>query len=141
MLSQEIIKTLIHNPTVLLLGQKYLQMGTGEDTFLAETFRKFGPAQSTQPPSYNSLLKLGLEGHVDDVTAWFDKLGKYINPPASIARIASIPWSAVLTSAIDPGLPIQLVLFIVMMRGEMAGPCLRDRMVQLLLPIRIKLLW
>lgn len=102
MINSETLEKLIKGPTVLLLGQDYLSIGGNENNFLQQIFKKYSNKTNHSEINYNTLLKLGLDKNYEDFCSWVSKLGQFVHPPSQISRIASIPWSAVYSSAVDP---------------------------------------
>jgi hypothetical protein len=58
--SDELYLKLNQGPAFLLLGQNYLRLESGTDSFLSEVLRKFGKI-GTEPPHYGDLLEIEAE--------------------------------------------------------------------------------
>lgn len=86
-------------PAVLLLGQKYLSLGTGFDPFLSELRRKYGTNEEQQ--GYFTILDSGAADSPEASLAWLDELSRRISPPEWLRGVAQFPWSSVYSSAID----------------------------------------
>jgi hypothetical protein len=102
MFSKEILKKFIEGPLVLLVGQNYLSVQSEHNSFLVQLFKKYAKGELVNAPTFDNMLRLGLDKNIEETTSWVDLLGKYINASQSIERMASVAWSAVFTSAIDP---------------------------------------
>lgn len=102
MINSDTLEKLIKGPIILLLGQNYLSMGVSDNNFLKQILKKYSSTPSDYESNYDSLLKLGLEKNIDEVSSWIGKLAQFIHASPQITRIVSIPWSSVFTSAIDP---------------------------------------
>lgn len=96
---KEIIKRIENGPAVLLLGQSYLSLETGEDQFLRMISKKYNNSNNYE--SYKSILDWKITENSNDVISWMYKLSKSIPVPEWIDSISKIPWSAVYTSSFD----------------------------------------
>lgn len=96
---EEIIKRLESGPAVLMLGQKYLSLETGEDIFLKMISKKYNSQNFEE--TYKSVLDWEITEDANTVFSWMYKLSKSIPIPEWINSIAKIPWSAVYTSSYD----------------------------------------
>jgi hypothetical protein len=98
--SSKLYQQMDQGPAVLLLGQKYLQIESGEDSFLSELLRKY----SQNPPEhadYFQLFNTNAHNSVESALAWLQDRGERLSVPKWLTKVADYPWSAVYTSAID----------------------------------------
>src|SRR4051794_32079439 len=94
----ELLTRLGRGPAVLLLGQRYLGLESGEDPLLAQVAAKHDRLALNR---YSDLLQLGLAENHEASLAWLDERCRRIPAPAPVEEISEFPWSAVVTSAID----------------------------------------
>ena len=87
----------------MLLGQDYLRLESGEDSFLAEVIRKYG-RRPTGPPEragYNELIGTEIQKSIEPALAWMQHLCDRLSTPHWLNAVARFPWSGVYASAID----------------------------------------
>ena len=96
----EFIQRLSLGPAVLFLGQGYLSLETGDDSYLREILRKFGPANSDQR-SYSSILDGAAGNSPDSSLAWMDERCRRLSTPDWLKSVSRYAWSAVYSSAFD----------------------------------------
>lgn len=96
----KLYQQLNQGPAVLLLGQRYLQLETGEDAFLSEILRKYSqtPLQSVD---YFQIFNTNAQDSVEASLAWMQERSGRLSVPRWLITVADYPWSAVYTSAID----------------------------------------
>ena len=88
-------------PTVLVLGQSAWLGLDGNDATLAQALRKLSPT-GDRAPTWPALLAKRLP---PDFYEWLAERFAMRVPPTALTEIATLPWSAVFTSAIDQTLP------------------------------------
>lgn len=98
--STEIYQQLKQGPAVLLLGQKYLQLESGEDSFLSEILRKYGQS-APQSADYFQIFDTNANNSIESSLAWMQERADRLSVPAWLATVAEYAWSGVFTSAID----------------------------------------
>lgn len=87
-------------PAFLLLGQNYLQLESGTDSFLSEVLRKYG-AENHGSPQYDQIFQGGAQKSINSSLAWMQERCKRLSVPQWIDSAANFSWSGVYTSAID----------------------------------------
>jgi hypothetical protein len=87
-------------PAFLFLGQDYLRLESGLDSFLSEVIRKYGAAVG-ENPTYHEILDSRAAKSPESALAWMEERCRRLSVPDWLKIIASYPWSAVYTSAID----------------------------------------
>ena len=96
----EFVERLNRGPAVLFLGQGYLSLETGADSYLHEILRKFGPA-GLEEESYFSLLDGTMANSPDVSLAWMDERCRRLSTPDWLNSVSRYAWSAVYSSAFD----------------------------------------
>lgn len=86
-------------PTVLFLGQSYLKIDSGKDSFLEEISNKFG-LETHIPMSYSTILQKEWSD-TDSAIAWMNERSNRLSTPNWLNTVARAPWNHVYTSAID----------------------------------------
>lgn len=97
---QKIYSTLNRGPNFLFLGQDYLKLESGEDPFLAEILRKYGPKDDVNP-GYHNILAGEAQNSKLDALAWMQSRCERISLPEWLKTVSNFAWSGVYTSAID----------------------------------------
>lgn len=97
---QEIIKRIESGPAVLLIGQNYLSMETGEDQFIKMIGRKYN-SYNDSDLDYKSILTWKIDEKTADVVSWMYKLSRSIAIPEWLDSISKISWASVYTSSFD----------------------------------------
>jgi len=97
---RELYTALKRGPAFLFLGQEYLRLESGIDSFLSEILRKYGKA-STASPYYNQILEGKAQKSIDSSLAWMQQLCNRLSVGQWLKTIADFPWNGVYTSAID----------------------------------------
>lgn len=98
--SDELHVLLKRGPAILFLGQDYLRLETGTDSFLAEALRKYGDT-SADRPSYKDLLEGEASASVQTALAWMQERSGILSVPEWLEVVAGFAWSVLYTSAID----------------------------------------
>lgn len=98
---------LSRGPAFLFLGQSHLASAGRRDPFLAEIHRKYLRTDEALP-GYQALLDVIPAAAADSTLAWMDERCRHLAVPEATAVLATFPWSAVLTTAIDSILPRSL---------------------------------
>ena len=86
-------------PAFLFLGQDYLRLESGIDSFLSEVLRKYGPQNAS--PSYNQIFEGEAQRSINSSLAWMRECCKRLSVPQWLKTVADFNWSGVYTSAID----------------------------------------
>ena len=97
---EELHIALKRGPVFLFLGQDYLRLESGADSFLLEVLRKYGP-QDNASPSYDQIFKGEAHRSIDSSLAWMRECCKRLSVPQWLKTVADFSWSGVYTSAID----------------------------------------
>lgn len=87
-------------PALLFLGQKNLGVEPGQDPFLSEILRKYGPA-SSKSLGYYQIFEGEAGKSPSESVPWMHERCKRFVASESIKVISEFIWSAVYTSAID----------------------------------------
>lgn len=98
--SDELYLKLNQGPAFLLLGQNYLRLESGTDSFLSEVLRKFGKI-GTEPPHYGQILEGEAQNAIEPALAWMQQRCERFSLPEWLKTVASFEWNGVYTSAID----------------------------------------
>jgi hypothetical protein len=93
-------RRLKRGPAFLLLGQNYLRLESGVDSFLSEVIRKYGGA-SAEKETYDEILDSGAASSPESALAWMDDRCRRLSVPRWLKTAASYLWNGVYTSAID----------------------------------------
>jgi len=93
-------RRLKRGPAFLLLGQNYLRLESGVDSFLSEVIRKYGGA-SAEKETYDEILDSGAVSSPESALAWMDDRCRRLSVPRWLKTAASYLWNGVYTSAID----------------------------------------
>ena len=97
---QEFLDNLKRGPSVLFLGQDYLQLETGTDPVLLQIRGEFG--RPTDTLSYDLLLGSTTHLSSDSVLTWMWEHCRRVSPPEWLHSVSAYPWNSVFSSAIDP---------------------------------------
>lgn len=94
----ELCVSLAKGPSILFLGQSYLRIRGGEDSFLARAVQHFGGGDVT---SYSALLDRVDTARKREIMAYLHSLSQRLGPPLWLKQLVDCPWNGVVTSAID----------------------------------------
>jgi hypothetical protein len=97
---RELYTALKQGPAFLFLGQDYLRLESGTDSFLSEIVRKYGKGNAS-PVDYNQIFESTAQKSIDSSLAWMHQLCERLSVPEWLATVADFPWNGVYTSAID----------------------------------------
>lgn len=90
------------NPAVLMLGQGYLSIGSGEDRFLRRVIERFASETTARwSGAYNALFSDKPPHDGNSTLEWLQHLSDSIVGPEWLSVLADFPWNAVFSSAID----------------------------------------
>ena len=97
---EELHIALKRGPAFLFLGQDYLRLESGADSFLSEVLRKYGQ-EDDHSPRYSQIFDGEAQKSIDISLAWMRERCKRLSVPQWLKTVASFNWSGVYTSAID----------------------------------------
>lgn len=97
---KELYKKLNNGPAVLFLGQDYLRLESGKDSFLSEILRKFC-RNNSKAICYDQILDCDADLSIDSSLSWMQERCNRISLPHWLKVVAGFDWSALYTSAID----------------------------------------
>lgn len=100
MLEKDFYTQLNDGPKFLFLGQNYLRLETGEDTFLKEVLNKYGK-KTSEPPNYGQIFHGDAHQNAEDALHWMEQRSDHLPPPTWLETIARLNWNGIYTSAID----------------------------------------
>ena len=95
---QEFLARLRVGPAVLLLGQNYLALESGRDPVLELIDTKYGLGDG---PGDHGILTGGFPTQGEAAVQWLDVQTSKLPQPPWLGVVASFPWSALYTSAVD----------------------------------------
>ncbi len=97
---QDLATRLVHGPAILLLGQNYLKLESGEDLFLTGIMKKFDGSVASSA-FYDDLLSSSAQTAPENALAWMHTLSDRLSIPAWLQTVSEFAWSSVFSSAID----------------------------------------
>ncbi|MDD4497975.1 MAG: hypothetical protein PHV51_07500, partial [Methanosarcinaceae archaeon] len=97
---KELYTKLNNGPAILFLGQDYLQLESGKDSFLLEILRKFGVNFSNKV-GYGQIFEGDADLSTESSLSWMQERCSRISPPHWLKVVADFNWSSLYTSAID----------------------------------------
>lgn len=96
----ELYRRLSRGPAFLFLGQDYLRLESGQDTFLEEVLRKYGEIQESSF-SYSNILNGEITRSIESSLAWMHRRCDLLSIPNWLKIIADFAWNGIYSSAID----------------------------------------
>lgn len=97
---EKFISSIKEKPIYLFLGQEYLKLEDGTDYFLEQILQKYYNREYSKP-DYSLLFDSEIKKNKDQAFPWLVKCSMNIIESEALQIITSIPWSGVMTSAID----------------------------------------
>jgi hypothetical protein len=95
----ELYAKLKSGPAVLFLGQRYLQLESDKDFFLAEILRKYG--KDVDPRHYSRIFEGDAHHSIEVSLAWMQERCERLSEPQWLKTVSEFPWNSFYTSAID----------------------------------------
>ncbi len=99
-MQKDLHEQLKEGPIFLLLGQNYLRLETGTDSFLVEVVRKYGKSDG-EILHYGHILRGQAKVEPETSLDWMRQRCEHLPPPTWLKTVAKLQWNGVYTSAID----------------------------------------
>lgn len=100
MLEKDFYTQLNDGPKYLLLGQNYLRLETGVDSFLSVVLGKYGK-RNDERPHYSQMFQGNAHNDIEEAVFWMENRSDHLPPPDWLQTVTRLNWNGVYTSAID----------------------------------------